>query len=86
MADGYQYKKKEVAKDPNKEFRLGEGRISGIASIVLGVLSLLAVLAYLYPSYLTTTELREVYDGERLQKVLNTGCIFPYFSESLPFC
>lgn len=85
MADDYLYKKREVAKNPDKEFRLGEGRISGIASIVLGALSLLAVLAYLYPSYLTTTELREVYDGERLQNALKYGMYFSIFFGILTF-
>ena len=53
MKEAYQYRRREVAKNPAKEFRLGEGRISGYLSVTLGVLSLLAVLAYLYPSYLT---------------------------------
>ncbi len=45
----------EIEKDPSKEFRFGEGKTSGILSLVLGILSLLAVFAYLYPSYFTTT-------------------------------
>jgi sterol desaturase/sphingolipid hydroxylase (fatty acid hydroxylase superfamily) len=51
-------------------FRLGDGRISGYVSAGLGALSLLAVLCYRYPSYLTTRELREVYDPELLRLVL----------------
>ena len=47
----------------------------------LGALSLLAVLAYLYPAQLTTIELRQVYDAEALQKLLKYGM---YFSRSSP--
>ncbi|MBA56926.1 MAG: sterol desaturase [Pseudomonadales bacterium] len=73
MKEEYQYKHREVEKNPAKEFRLGEGRISGYLSVTLGVLSVLAVLAYLYPSYLTTTELRKAYDAAQLQHVLKYG-------------
>lgn len=53
--------------------RLGEGKISGVISIILGVASLLAVLCYLFPSYLTTKELRAAYDAVFLQQVLMYG-------------
>ncbi|VUD58540.1 hypothetical protein TDB9533_02448 [Thalassocella blandensis] len=82
MSQDYQYTERATEKDPEKEFRFGEGRISGIASITLGALSLLAVLAYRYPSYLTTTELRQVYDAEILQIALKYGM---YFSLLLGF-
>ncbi|RKF13710.1 sterol desaturase family protein [Alginatibacterium sediminis] len=73
MDSEYQYKQRQVAKNKGKEFRLGEGRISGYCSLMLGGLSLLAVIAYLYPSMLTTTELRKLYDAEQLQVVLKYG-------------
>lgn len=76
MNQDYQYQTREVEKDPAKEFRFGEGRISGYLSLTLGGLSLLAVLAYLYPSYLTTTELRRAYDAVQLQQVLRYGMYF----------
>lgn len=41
---------------------LGEGRISGYLSITLGVLSVLAVLCFLFPDALTTPSLRAGYD------------------------
>ena len=66
MNEEYQYKEREINKNAANEFRLGEGRISGFLSLILGVLSLLAVFAYLYPSYLTTTELRKTYDAVQL--------------------
>jgi lathosterol oxidase len=62
-----------LLKSDAKQFKLGDGRISGCISLSLGLLSLLAVLAYLFPSYLTTTELRHVYDAEQLQTVLKLG-------------
>lgn len=72
----YQYRERQVEKDVSREFRMGEGRISAYLSLILGSLSLLAVLAYLYPSYLTTTELRNTYDAKQLQLVLKYGMYF----------
>lgn len=66
----YRYKKRIVRPRPDKELNLQNGRLSGFISMFLGGLSLIAVLAYLYPSYLTTTELRAVYNAESLQEVL----------------
>ena len=42
------------------EFRFGEGKISGVLSVVLAALALGAVLCLLFPSALTTPEVREV--------------------------
>lgn len=75
----YQYQQREVVRRPEKEFVIGDGRISGYISVFLGALSLAAVLAYLFPSYLTTTELRAVYDAEDLQLVLKYGMYFSLF-------
>jgi len=85
MDNNYTYKERQVELDTEKEFRLGEGRISGYAAVFLGALSLLAVLAYRYPSYLTTTELRNAYDGEMLQEVLKYGMWFSLFFGALTF-
>ena len=41
-----------------REFRFGEGKISGVLSAVLGLLALGAVLCFLFPSILTTPEVR----------------------------
>lgn len=75
----YQYRKRRVALDRQREFRFGEGKISGYSSVVLGILSLLAVLAYRYPAYLTTIELRQAYDAEFLQQILKYGMYFSLF-------
>jgi len=85
MNNDYQYREREVELDQNNEFRLGEGKISGYSSVFLGALSLLAVLAYLYPAYLTTIELRQVYDAVFLQKVLKYGMYFSLFFGALTF-
>ncbi|MCO7225983.1 sterol desaturase family protein [Pleionea sp. CnH1-48] len=85
MSNDYQYKEREVELDKDREFRLGEGKISGYCSLFLGVMSLLAVLAYLYPSYLTTTELRQAYDAKELQVILKYGMYFSLFFGVLTF-
>lgn len=64
------YKERVVIKDENNEFVFGQGKISGYISAFLGFMSFLAVLAFQFPSYLTTAELRRVYDAAFLQDVL----------------
>ncbi|MFN2375994.1 MAG: sterol desaturase family protein [Candidatus Binatia bacterium] len=56
--------------------RPGDGRLSGYLSVFLGVMSWLAVLCFRYPSYLTTPDLRRVYDPEMLRLVLQAGMWF----------
>lgn len=85
MDKDYQYRERQVELNAKKEFRFGEGRISGFTSLFLGALSLLAVLAYLYPAYLTTTELRQTYDAESLQVVLKYGMWFSLFFGVMTF-
>lgn len=85
MNQDYQYQDRKLALDKDREFRLGEGKISGYCAVLLGCLSLLAVLAYLFPSYLTTTELRQAYDAEFLQKILKYGMYFSLFFGALTF-
>jgi hypothetical protein len=38
-------------------FRVGEGKISGWISVILGALSVLGVLCFHFPDYLTTPQL-----------------------------
>ena len=85
MSKFHRYKDRDVELDSSKQFRLGEGKISGYSSVLLGALSLLGVLAYLFPSYLTTTELRQVYDAETLQNVLKYGMYFSLFFGGITF-
>lgn len=52
------------------EFRFGEGSISGYIACFLAVLSFLGVLAFHFPEYLTTPELRRAYDPEVLRQLM----------------
>lgn len=85
MSEQYEYKKRQVTPMPHKEFGVGTGRTSGYASLFLGFLSILGVLAFLYPEYLTTAELREVYDATVLQNVLKYGMYFSLFFGLITF-
>lgn len=46
------------ATEDRPEFRFGDGRISGVVSVGLGALCVLAVLCFRYPALLTTPDLR----------------------------
>ena len=48
----------------------GRGRVTGTIALALAVLSALAVLAFHFPEYLTTPELRAKYDVALLRQVL----------------
>lgn len=85
MEQNYEYREREIELDAKNQFRFGEGKISGYCSLSLGVMSLLAVLAYLYPAYLTTIELRQIYDASSLQNVLKYGMYFSLFFGCLTF-
>ena len=85
MDKDYQYRERSVELDADRQFRLGEGKISGYSAVFLGTLSLLAVLAYLFPAYLTTIELRQAYDAVFLQTVLKYGMYFSLFFGLLTF-
>jgi len=52
------------------EFRFGEGRISGVVSVALGALCVLAVLCFRHPEWLTTPDLRAALPIELLRVVL----------------
>jgi len=46
----------------NGELRPGKGMITSVLALSLGILSLMGVLAFLFPQYLTTPELRKAYN------------------------
>nr|WP_067298369.1 sterol desaturase family protein [Marinobacterium profundum] len=85
MKHDYSYRERQQELDAARQFRLGDGKISGYCSVALGTLSLLAVLAYLYPAYLTTIELRQAYDAAFLQQFLKYGMYFSLFFGVLSF-
>ncbi|MGH1438883.1 MAG: hypothetical protein ACRBBR_02130, partial [Cellvibrionaceae bacterium] len=69
----HQYEERQTIDMSDREFKMGDGNISGYIACSLGILSFLAVLCYLFPTYLTTTDLRQAYDGETLKVVLMIG-------------
>ncbi|NVO05734.1 MAG: sterol desaturase family protein [Rhodoferax sp.] len=50
--------------------RSGRGLVSGVVALALGVLCLLGVLAFHFPQYLTTPQLRQSYDVALLRQLL----------------
>ena len=60
----------------DRPLRVGEGRISGYLSVALGTLSLLAVLCFMFPDFLTTPSLRANYDLNLMRKLLAAGMVF----------
>ncbi len=62
--------------EQDRPLRMGEGRISGYLSIALGTLSVLAVLCFMFPDYLTTPSLRAGYDLKLMRDLLAAGMVF----------
>ena len=54
---------------------VGKGKITGIIALTLGGLAVLAVLAFRFPEYLTTPDLRKNYDVGLLRQVLLVGMV-----------
>jgi sterol desaturase/sphingolipid hydroxylase (fatty acid hydroxylase superfamily) len=65
--------------------RVGEGKISGIASIFLGLLSLIGLLCFRFPEWLTTPDLREVYTGEMMEKLIFGAIIVSFIFALVSF-
>jgi sterol desaturase/sphingolipid hydroxylase (fatty acid hydroxylase superfamily) len=59
-----------------REFKFGEGNISGWISLILGALSVLGILCFRFPDYLTTPELRQFYTANEMHDLLAAGMIF----------
>lgn len=59
-------------------FRFGEGRISGYLSAALGLLSLLAVLCFLFPQWLTFAEFRAFYSEGLARTLLLVGLVLAF--------
>ena len=66
----YEYGPHSVGPMPAPGLRLGSGRVSAYLSAFLGPLSLLGVLCFRFPEYLTTPELRDVYEIDTLRTIL----------------
>ncbi len=71
--EAYHYPERVIEPMEHRKFRIGQGKISASLACSLGVLSLLAVLCFKFPTYLTTAELRAAYDLEFLRTMLKWG-------------
>src|SRR3954453_5542178 len=67
------------------EFRVGEGSISGWISVMLGALSVLGVLCFHFPDFLTTPQLRAGYTADQTRYLLGAGMIFSAAFGLVPF-
>ena len=57
------------------ELKPGKGMIATVIALTLGFLSMLAVLAFHFPQYLTTPELRHQYSVDVLRQILFAGLL-----------
>src|SRR6185369_10770363 len=53
----------------------GQGKITGVIALALGGLAVLSVLAFHFPQYLTTPNLRKQYDVNILREILLIGMV-----------
>jgi sterol desaturase/sphingolipid hydroxylase (fatty acid hydroxylase superfamily) len=68
---------KEVGElfDQAGELKMGKGKISGIIALSLGILCFLGVLAFHFPQYLTTPELRKNYSVDVIRTIMLAGML-----------
>jgi len=57
------------------ELKPGIGKVSGVIALSLGILCLLAVIAFHFPQYLTTPDLRQKYSVDLLRQLLLAGLL-----------
>ncbi len=60
-------------------FVFGQGKISGFMASLLGIINLLAVIAFHFPQYLSTPEVRKAYDVQFLRMLLSISVIAAVF-------
>ena len=72
------YIERKIQDMSNKFFVPGAGRISGYISLILGAMTILGVLCFKYPTYLTTAELRALYNLDLLRALLRV-CMWTAF-------
>ena len=59
----------------DEPIRIGEGRTSGLIACFLAILSFLAVVSFHFPEYMTTPDIRALYDVEFLRTLLFWGLV-----------
>lgn len=69
----------------NKEFHFGEGKISGVLSVLLSTLTLAAVFCFHFPEYLTTPQLRAWYPIEFFRTLLTVFIFFSFLMGVISF-
>ncbi|MEM7411972.1 MAG: sterol desaturase family protein [Myxococcota bacterium] len=74
-----------VSRTEEVPLEVGEGKISGAIAIFLGASSLLGVLCFHFPEYLTTPELRAGYDIDLLRQVLGAAMVLSVVFGSVTF-
>lgn len=57
------------------EIRPGKGLATGVIALTLGILCFLGVLAFHFPQYLTTPELRKSYDVEWMRRLMYAAMV-----------
>ena len=62
-------KMKKNIMEVKENLRFGEGIISGYISVFLGISTLLGVICFKYPEWLTIPEFREIYTGESMNVI-----------------
>ncbi len=63
-------KNNKITPMEERPFIFGEGRVSGYLSALLGICALLAVLAFKFPSFLTTADMRGILYTENFARSL----------------
>jgi lathosterol oxidase len=81
----YPYPERRIGEMSDRFFAIGQGRISGYIASFLGVMNLLGMLAFKYPTWFTTADLREVYDVDVLRLVLQACLVASLVFGTLTF-
>jgi len=68
-----------------ERIRVGEGKISGIIAIFLGSLTLVGLLCFRFPEWLTTPDFREIYTGEMVEKLMFIAIIASFIFALVSF-
>ena len=59
------------------ELKAGRGMVSGVIALSLAILCFLGVLAFHWPEYLTTPQLRKSYNVDILRQVMYWSLVSP---------